>query len=340
MRDPYDPDPTASEPPECGCCGAPCPVFGVWHRKEDVWIHYLCPVCHTQTGSGAGTIGEADRLWLWDGSSWQRFVGRRAVLVTSMAASSPEDDFYDPFIAASWKAEPRPELLGPGPPRCRYFPVRGTRCCRNSLEPDLRDTRAWHDLVRTLRDADLLGLSPVLAADRDGAGAEPSSRHLQIESSLSDWWDGHPVEVIVSYEGSSGALLTVDAFTFEPQFPPRHPEAVSFLHAWLSSCPDPVRESVALAAAVAGSWRHSVEALVEARLWLTVGLLSPDLRPRAVPLALQREVLTAEDLLACLADETGDESLRLPGAEGSPSDSLDRGLRPIWDIWFDGDSAA
>lgn len=340
MRDPYDPDPTASEPPECGCCGAPCPVFGVWHRKEDIWINYLCPVCETQRAFGAASILEADWLWLWDGSSWQRFMGRRDVLLTSMAASSPEDDFYDPYVAASWKPEPRPALLGDAPPRCRYVAGRGTKCCGNNLEPDLRDTRAWHDLVRTLRDAELLGLPPVLATDRDLSGGEPPSRALIIESRLSDWWDGHAVEVIVSYDGASGILHNVDAFTFEPQFPPRHPEAVSFLQAWLSSCQDPVRESVALAATFAGSWRHSVEALVEARLWLTVGLLPPGLRPRAIPLALRRDIVTAEDLLAHLADETGDESLRPPAAEGSPSDPMDRALRPIWDVWFDGDAEA
>lgn len=337
MRDRYDPEPTAPGPPECGCCGAPCPVFGVWHRKEEVWIDYLCPVCETQRGSRLDADPpQPDHVWLWDGSSWQRYSAGAEPLVASMAAAVPDDDFYDPFIAEAWSA-PRSDLVGTGPARCRFVPGRGPRWCGNDLEPDLRETRAWHDLVDDLTRAELLTTPDVLLRDTSGGNTSTGADGpLQLRCRLNDAHEDRAAELMVSWPSSSGVVVLADAFTFEPRLGFDSRPAMALLDRWISECADPVRLAVASGALGEASWRRSVDGLVRARLLLSVALLvDPVQRHSALFMVKSREVVTAEQLRDRLADEFDDESLRLPPYAGEPSDLLDRAGRPIWDVWTD-----
>jgi hypothetical protein len=334
---------TPERPPMCGCCGSPCPISWEW-RDDPYWeLSFICLVCEAARLDGYEATAGGSTYRLWDGSEWVEYDGPWRYISDTIATTDPRMAVAVGYGDAAGRSPRRAGPNGRGHVRClnprRYGPGR----CGASNHPDLRDSRAWRHLVAELHGAGLLDVSRRLAIHRtaDSVTGEILDENCYLTGSLQHFGPTavKTMQLHVFQSGGSRGYLSVDVFdgsvSFQTHVERDAADARELLAQWRSASADPVREGAACVALHTAFWRHGIDRLVRAHVWLSVALLDdPEIRALGVELARRGQYGEPATLRAALADATGMDDLRVPPPYGSPTDMLDPETRNVWDVWL------
>lgn len=333
-----------STPPPCGCCGSPCPVSREYDAEPHYTFDFLCLVCEADAiGAPNETPSDGTVYRHWDGTGWQVYDGSWGSLRSAFPSTDPHEAVDTGFMAAAGHSPRRSGPGGRGLTRCRnphrYAPAR----CGAGTGRDLRNTRAWRELVDQLQRAGLLDVPRRLATYRpiDSVTGEQLEETCYLTGRLASFKQPHEksMELCVFQTHGSGGILSVDVFDgtvrFETTFRRDAAAGRELLAQWRERSADPVLEGAACVALHTAFWRHDVADLTRAHLWLSVALIEdPQLRAQGVALARTGKHRGPSELRSALADVCGDEDLLLEPPRQASEDRLATSTRSVWDVWL------